>query len=681
MSLKKKLLLPVFLWAFGFGALQAATPETLVIISNGEKIGILTGVTDGQRVEVDYYVDDNGRGPKHHESILLGEGDIPVSWSVAGTSLMGANVSESYNWQGGVATWSSQADEGRLKLEAPKLYVVNDGSSWALGVYARALLKTKERRLAVLPGGELSLTRIRDMELGEGKAETRVTVYRLAGIDLTAAYIMLDEKERLFASFSPDSVLIREGYEAEADKLLLLGSELSAELAEERQKALAYNFDVPVRIRNVHVFDPESGKLGPLSTVVVMRHRITAVIPVGEDAPGPEDQVIIDGEGGTLVPGLHDMHSHTSRSSGLYYLAAGVTSVRDQGNNNAFLLDLLRRLEAGESAGPRITYNGFLEGRSPYSASHGIIAETIEEAIEAVSWYADRGYWQIKIYNSMNPDWVATIARAAKKRGMGLTGHVPAFGTPDRTIIDGYEDIAHINQLMLGWLLEPGEDTRTPLRLRAMARGAYLDLDTPKVHKTIDLMKERNIALDTTAVILERLMLSRAGTVADGDKPYLDHMPIGYQRYRKRTFVPLKSAQDDEEYQKGFQKILETIKLLHDNNIRLLPGTDDGTGFTVLRELELYTMAGLSPAESLRSATIGCAEYLGTDADLGTIERGKLADFFLIPGDPTKDISEIRKARMVMRGGTIYFPSEIYDALSITPFSTKPAITVPGLAE
>lgn len=681
MSSKKSLLLLLSLWAFGFSTLQAAMAETLVIISNGEKVGSLTGVTDGKSVEVDYYVDNNGRGPKYHESIMLGDGGIPVSWFVKGTSLMGATVSESYSFQDGIAAWSSQADEGRVEVKTPKLYVVNDGSPWALGVYARALLNSKDHKLEALPGGELRLTKIRDMELGDGKAKTKVTVYRLAGIDLSPSYIMLDKKKRLFANFSSGSVAIREGYEAEADKLLALGSELSTELAEERQKALAHNFNAPIRIRNVHVFDPRSGELGPLSTVVVMRHRITGVIPADQDISVPEDQVIIDGEGGTLVPGLHDMHSHTSLSSGLYYLAAGITSVRDQGNKNTFLLGLMPRLEAGEIAGPRITYNGFLEGRSPYSARLGIIPETVEDAVEAVNWYADRGYWQIKIYNSMNPDWVATISEAAKKRGMGLTGHVPAFGTPDRAIIDGYQDIAHINQLMLGWLLEPGEDTRTPLRLTAMARGAYLDLETPKVRRTLNLMKDRNIALDTTVVILERLMLSRAGTVADGDKAYLDHMPIGYQRYRKRTFVPLKSEKDDEEYRKGFKKILETIKLLHDNEIRLLPGTDDGTGFTVLREIELYTMAGLTPAEALRTATLGTAEYLGKDADLGTVERGKLADFFLVSGDPTKDISAIRNARLVMRGGTVYFPSEIYEALGIKPFSVKPVVTMPEVAK
>src|SRR5690606_3723541 len=203
----------------------------------------------------------------------------------------------------------------------------------------------------------------------------------------------------------------------------------------------------------------------------------------------------------------------------------------------------------------------------------------------------------------------------------------------------GYDEVAHINQLMLGWLIREGEDTRTPLRLTAMAPAADLDVDSEPVRRTIALMRERRIALDTTAVILERLMLSRAGTVAEGDAAYLDHMPIGYQRYRRRSFVTVDSPADDARYRAAFDRLIDTLRLLHENGIRLLPGTDDGTGFTVHRELELYVRAGMSPAEVLRNATLGMEEYLGRAHELGSIEQGKLADFFLIAGDPTRDIS------------------------------------------
>jgi Amidohydrolase family len=227
---------------------------------------------------------------------------------------------------------------------------------------------------------------------------------------------------------------------------------------------------------------------------------------------------------------------------------------------------------------------------------------------------------------------------------------------------------------MLGWILKPGEDTRTPLRLTGMARGANLDLNSEPVRHTLELMKSHHVALDTTDITLERLMLSRSGEVQEGDRPYFDHVPIGYQRYRKRSFVTIKTPADDQAYQKGFQKVLEVTKLLDDEGIQELPGTDDTTGFAQLRELELYVKAGVSPGKTLYDDTLGAERYLKREADFGTITRGKYADFILIDGDPVKDISAVRRNRMTMQGGVAYYPAEVFDFLSIKPFSPPPPI-------
>jgi len=176
-------------------------------------------------------------------------------------------------------------------------------------------------------------------------------------------------------------------------------------------------------------------------------------------------------------------------------------------------------------------------------------------------------------------------------------------------------------------------------------------------------------------MILERLMLSRSGQVQAGDAYYIDHVPIAYQRYRKRSFVTVNSPQEDADYQAGFKKVLEVLKLLDDNNIQLLPGTDDGTGFSVHRELEVYVAAGITPAKTLRLATLDPEVYFGRDHQLGSIERGKLADFILVAGDPTKDISKIREVRMTMKGGVAYYPAEIYQHLNIKPFAAPPPVT------
>lgn len=656
----------------------AATPtagwaetQKFIAMAGGEKVGHLTAEVTGRHVAIDYAVVNNGRGPKAREQIDLDAAGFPTKWTIEGESLFGAPVHEHFTWQPGTAEWASQADKGLVPAAKPILYIGDDVSPWMLGVYVKALLKAPGHTLPVLPSGSLRVQEVRKLTLGEGKDAVPLTVYELSGIDLSPEYVLLDAKGELFAAGG----VIREGYEKALPKLAEANRQIAQARAEDAQKQLAHHFVGPVRIRNVRIFDPVALKLTGPSQVVVYGERIATVTP--EDGkPAPKGETVIDGQGGTLVPGLHDMHSHTSLASNLFNLAAGVTATRDMGNDNQALLSMVEGLESGRLAGPRIVRNGFLEGRSPYSARNGFIADTLPQAIDDVRWYADHGYWQIKIYNSFPPDWVGPVAAEAHRLGMGVTGHVPAFSSPDRVIRDGYNDIAHINQLMLGWILDPTEDTRTPLRLTGMARAKDLDLNSARVRTTIELMKSHHVALDTTTMTLERLMLSRSGEVQAGDAPYLDHVPIGYQRYRKRSFVTIRTPADDAAYQESFKKILEVMKLLDDEHIQMLPGTDDTTGFSLLRELELYRMAGFSPARVLQMDTLNCEKYFGRDSQAGSIERGKLADFVLVDGDPTADISKIRNTRMTMVSGVAYYPAEIYRFLSIQPFSAPPPVSV-----
>jgi imidazolonepropionase-like amidohydrolase len=113
---------------------------------------------------------------------------------------------------------------------------------------------------------------------------------------------------------------------------------------------------------------------------------------------------------------------------------------------------------------------------------------------------------------------------------------------------------------------------------------------------------------------------------------------------------------------------------MHERGIFLVPGTDVGGAFGLHREVELFQEFGFTPAEALRRASYDMARYLGFSDDLGSIEPGKLADFFLAPGDPTADIKAIKRIALVARGGTFYYPSEVYPELGITPFTDAPTI-------
>ena len=654
--------------------LTAAAQETYSysLVQNDEEIGYLKVIEDGASTSVEYYMDDNGRGPKHTEQIIMGPHNVPLEWSIVGKSLMGGDVEESFKLSDGVATWNSQADQGHADVQGGVLYAVNDGSPWANYIYANALLADADHRLPVIPTGEMKLEKVKDVTLAAGGKKAALSVYRLSGIDLAPTLIALDEEGKFFSQFSEASVVVKDGYVALANSLMELARELQTQRYKDLAQQLRHTYDAPYAIVNVHILDPRTAGISAPSTILVKDERIEAIEPYRPGKTYPDDVTVFNGAGGTIMPGMWDMHSHASLSSGLYYIAAGVTSTRDMGNNNEFLQQLMKDLDDGTLIGPRITPAGFIEGRSPYSARYGIVVASEQEALDAVDWYAERGYTFIKIYNSMNPAWVPAMAKKAHGRGMRVIGHVPAFTNANAMIRAGYDEITHINQLMLGWLLTPDEDTRTPLRLTGMARAAGLDLDSDKVQETLTLMQENNVGIDPTAVILERLMMSRAGETPPGDVDYLDHMPISYQRYRKRTFVTLEDEAADKAYRDSFQVLMDTLQRMYDAGIVILPGTDDGTGFTVHRELELYRIAGIPAEDVLRIGVLQPAEYLGYGDDLGTIEAGKYADFVLLPSNPLETFNVIKTPRMVVKNGDVYFPEEIYQALSIEPFASKP---------
>ena len=116
---------------------------------------------------------------------------------------------------------------------------------------------------------------------------------------------------------------------------------------------------------------------------------------------------------------------------------------------------------------------------------------------------------------------------------------------------------------------------------------------------------------------------------------------------------------------------------MHDKGILLVPGTDLGGSFNYHRELELFQLLGMSAPEILKLATYDMAAYLGRDQDTGSIEAGKYADFFLVPGDPTADLKAIKTISMVVKDGTFYFPSEIYPEFGIRPFVQAPDVSEP----
>ena len=655
--------------------LTAASAETqaFTVVSGSKNVGHVIVETQGGTTKIDYNVKDNGRGPTMAETLTLDPQGFPTNWVLTGATTFGSKVDERFARTGGTATWTDPTGKGSATLKAPALYVAQSGSPWSDQVYAHVLLKQPGMTIKALPGGTLRLIKGETLTVNGAGGPLTVTHYDLTGVNTTPETMLLDDKGDLFASVSPNSIVVRKGYEGEEVRLRELAANWLTQRFVQMQKDVAHNYAAPVRIRNVHLFDPKTSALTAPVSVLVSGKEIAAVEPL--DSPATPGEVQIDGAGGTLVPGMFEMHGHLGQEGAMLNLIAGITTVRDMGNDNAVLAKLIDRMESGEIGGPHVVRSGFIEGKSPYSANNGILVNSERETIDAVRWYAARGFWQVKSYNSMKPEWIPPLVREAHRLGLRVAGHVPAFSTEDANIEAGFDEATHINQFALQWVIKPNEDTRTLFRLTALKRLPALDLNSPRVQHSLDLMVQHHAAIDPTLGIHEHLLLDRDGKVPPGAVDYIAHLPIGARRDQMKAWVDLSTPGDDKLYEGAWAKLLAVTRMLHDRGVFIVFGTDTGGSFTYHRELELYQQAGFTAPEILKRATWDSAAYLGQDQRLGSIEKGKLADFFLIPGDPTKDLKAIKSIRMVVKEGTFYYPSEVYPKFGIEPFASAPTVT------
>lgn len=654
-------------------AAAQAPAERYLVISNGERIGHLHVTRIGSRVDTDFLIDDNGRGPRIHETWRLGPDSLPRQLTLSGKNTFGSPVKESFLRQGNRAEWQSLNDRGSTAATGPAVYIPIDGSPYFVALYLPALLAAPAHTLPAWPTGSLRTEKVRDVSVRGTQGKS--TVWALWGLDLFPVFIITGPDGRWAGALSSGFILVPEAWEKNQKELNQLALNVESELLSTLTARLTHRWDRPVQLRNVRVLDPATGTLSQPTCVMTYHGRVTTIAP---DFEPPDSAIRIDGEGGTLVPGLFDLHSHYGTWQGPLHLAAGVTTVRDMGNDNEMLDAIVRGLEKGTLMGPRVVRSGFLEGRTPFSARTGFVVDSLPMALEKVRWYAEHGYWQVKIYNSMPPDWVAPIAAEAHRLGMRVAGHVPAFSSSPRVVRDGYDEVTHINQLVLSFLIDTDkEDTRTPFRFTALGlRAAKLSLQDPRLQQLIADMLKRGVAHDPTIATFQSLLLARAGKVTPVDALWLDHMPGPVQRSRKVSILDIKPG-EDTIYRASSQRLRDVLKLLFDRGIHLVPGTDDVPGVVLHSELEEWQRAGIPAKDVLRLATIGAAEHLGLDRELGTIARGKRADLLLVPGDPTQDVGVLRQVRLVMKDGDVFFPDEMHTAMGVKPFGTRPVIQQP----
>jgi imidazolonepropionase-like amidohydrolase len=645
----------------------AADPEIRhSVLMAGRPIGRHTvRRSDDGALHFSYEYNDRGRGPSLTARVVLGPDGIPRSIETDGHDYYKKKVRDRFTVIDGKASWQSAAEQGTRALPTgtSAFYLSFNGVPAELGLLARALLAAPDKALAILPGGKATIERLGTIEVWSGAAARSVTHYEISGLSYTPIPVWLDDDGALFAEGSEWAMVIREGWESAAKPVLVEQSRRSDAMQARWATTLGRWPKGDLVFTHCRLFDAPAARTIPDTTIVVSANRIARVGPDG-GVTIPENAEVIDATGKTILPGLWDMHVHlASETAGLLNLAAGVTSVRDLGSDTDKLVAARRRFDDGTALGPRVVMAGFLDCPGPFAGPTKVLVDNTQEAEKAIDRYKMLGYEQIKVYSSIKPEMVPAIIARAHGHGMRVSGHVPAFMIAEDVVKLGFDELQHINFLFLNFLADTVKDTRTAVRLTAVAEhAAELDLGSAEVRQFIALLKQHDTVIDPTLRIFEANCTDRPGTVSRAMAPVADRLPPNVRRAYLGGGLPVPEGKD-QRYRDSFEAMLRMVAALHRVGVRIVAGTDSTGGFPIQRELELYVRAGIPAPEVLRIATLGAAAVMKHDNELGSIAPGKLADLIVVDGDPTARISEIRRVELVVKNGTVIKPEQLYRTL------------------
>jgi imidazolonepropionase-like amidohydrolase len=396
---------------------------------------------------------------------------------------------------------------------------------------------------------------------------------------------------------------------------------------------------VPAPGRSVIVRDGRIAQIGPASAVRV---------PIGAR--------VVDGTGRYLIPGLFDLHVHTSktRASALgLYVVHGVTTVRDQGSEHAEVVRWRREVRAGERVGPRMLIAGpYLESRrniermrrdppesrvEPFERSR-IAVGSPDEARRIIDSLAALELDHFKVRTIQDRETYLALGHAARAHGLRLTGHVVS-PSPAALLEAGQSGVDH------PFLLDPDS---LPEERR---RGLWAELVRRDVGVVPTLVVLRESVLRPQPYF-DSLVADNAATVHPL-RPYVSRFLILDWREQAEEQTPPRRA----AFTNFWPWVVSQVREMRNAGVRILAGTDVAVlnifpGFSLHQELELLAdSVGMSPYEALATATREPAEWLGLADSVGTVEVGKVADLVLLDANPLADVSNTRRiAAVVLRG-------------------------------
>ena len=423
-------------------------------------------------------------------------------------------------------------------------------------------------------------------------------------------------------------------------------------------------------IAHVTVIDATGAAPKPDMTVIVRGGRIAQI--ERSSSKTPKGAQVVDGRGKFLIPGLWDMHVHTNFGDWLpdgkelilpLFVANGITGVRDMGGDLHLLKEWRDQIDAGTILGPRMVISGpMIDGAPPHFPA-SVPVSTAAEGRKAVDDLKQGGADFIKVQSYILRDAYFAVAEESKKQGMTFVGHVPDAIRASEASNAGQKSIEHFTGIFEGCSSIEDELLKGPKGPRRVIE-TYSE---PKCAALIALLAKNGTWQVPTLIwergqwLIDDLDLSQS--------PGAKYAAASLRNttYKKFTESILKELDTDPvTYRRQFvAKELEMTLAMHRAGVPLMAGTDTAAGvyvipgFSLHQELELFVKAGLTPMEALQTATLNPAKFLGRTNDLGTVEKGKIADLVLLDASPLDNISNTQKISAVVLGGRYFSRADL----------------------
>jgi imidazolonepropionase-like amidohydrolase len=585
--------------------------------------------------------------------VRLGSDGLPAAVEIRGITPQG-DAAETLAIADGKATWKSTADSGTVG-STKAFYIPAGGVPLFNEGIVNALVPAGDAGLNLLPSGHASLKPGSRLTIQGPSGPKEVQLAFVRGILASPVPVWLDERGKYFAEINYLSYFPA-GFESPANMKAMREAQEAATAAE--VKAIAKRFltaeaKAPVLFDNVRLFDADKGAFVESQAVLLRDGKVGSVGAAGSIAASGVR--VIDGKGKTLVPGIWDSHMHIGDDwDVMANMANGITSFRSPGTTIERAKSAVSRRASGELLMGEPFIQAIVDQKHPLAAQGSMTVSSEAETIAAVRRIKDAGLWGVKFYTSMNPAWIAPGAAEAHKLGLHVSGHVPATMRPLDAVRAGYDELTHLNFVVMQAMPKDIVDkANTAERVEGPARFAKdIDWSTPEMRAFVAELKQRGTFVDPTLVIFESMLTSDGGTPAPAYASYMGIISPVLDRTFKAGGHPLVKGYTRDDYRKSYGKMVELVRVLHEAGVPIVAGTD-GWGIELVRELELYQQAGFTPAQALQAATIVPARMVGADKRIGSIAVGKEADVMLVDGDVSKELGALRRVVTVVSDGYV----------------------------